>query len=279
VTHATSERVVGRGGTRPFAADRRPRPVSLKHAMAVWRPRVGGAARSLRNRGEEVFCPCCEGRFARFLPHRGRPAARCPKCGSLERHRLLIGYLRNGTDLFGARLRVLHVAPEYSLQKRLRASAGLQYRSADLDSPLAMDRVDLLDMTYPDHAFDVVICSHVLEHVEDDRKALAEIRRVLADGGRAFLMSPVDKGRAGTLEDPTVTSLDERDRVFGQSDHVRRYGRDFADRVRSAGFQVQVVAPLAQLPESEIALCGLRRGGHLFCDEDIFVCRRAAEHP
>src|SRR5580692_11929688 len=131
------------------------------------RPGLAGAVRSLRHRGDAVNCQCCDGDFDNFTAHRGRPHAKCPRCGSLERHRLLISYLRRHTDLFTAPLSVLHVAPEYSLQRRLRRLENLQYRSADLDSPLAMDSVDLLDMPYADSSFDVVICNHVLEHVAD----------------------------------------------------------------------------------------------------------------
>jgi SAM-dependent methyltransferase len=241
------------------------------------RPQLVGAIRSLQRRGDKVQCPCCDGAFDRFIAHRGRAFARCPRCGSLERHRLLAGFLRERSDLFTARLAVLHVAPEYALQRRLRRLPNLSYRSADLDSPLAMDRIDLLDMSYPDGAFDVVICNHVLEHVADDRLALSEIRRVLVPGGRAILMSPIDADLTETIEDPSVSTPAERDRVFGQSDHLRRYGRDFAARVAATGFAVETVSYIDELDPAEIARNGLRREGMLFRDDDIFICERPAE--
>jgi SAM-dependent methyltransferase len=241
------------------------------------RPQLVGAIRSLHRRGDAVQCPVCDGAFDRFIAHRRRAFARCPRCGSLERHRLLVGFLRERTDLFTARLRVLHVAPEYALQRRLRKLSNLSYRSADLDSPLAMDRIDLLDMSYPDGAFDVVICNHVLEHVADDRLALGEIRRVLVPGGRAILMSPIDVDLAATFEDPSVSTPAERDRVFGQSDHLRRYGRDFAERVAATGFAVEAVSYIDALDPAQIVRNGLRREGELFRDDDIFVCERSVD--
>jgi SAM-dependent methyltransferase len=238
------------------------------------RPQVLGAVRAMRHRGDTVSCPCCDGTFDRFTPHRTRPFARCPRCGSLERHRLLIGFLRERTDLFTTELSVLHVAPEYAIQRRLRAQGNLRYRSADLESPLAMDKVDLLHMPYADGAFDVVMCNHVLEHVDDDRRALREMRRVLAPAGRAIIMSPIDEDLAETVEDPTVVTPQERDRVFGQSDHLRRYGRDFAQRVAAEGFDVQAISYIDSLSEQDIARRGLRRESELFTNDDVFVCTR-----
>ncbi len=215
--------------------------------------------------------------FKRFIAHRGVADRRCPGCGSLERHRLLVEFLRDGTDLFAAPLSVLHVAPEYGLKQRLERLGNLNYRTADLDSPLAMDSVDLLDMPYSDASFDVVLCSHVLEHVADDRRALSEIRRVLVPDGRALLMSPIDGDLGETVEDPSVTSMTERHRVFGQSDHLRRYGRDFADRVATAGFAVEVVSYIEKFTPQEVARKGLQRRESKtspFRDDDIFLCRR-----
>ncbi len=237
------------------------------------RPQLFGAVRSALHRGHEVHCPCCGGEFDSFIAHRGVHPGRCPRCGSLERHRLLIRFLRERTDLFEASLDLLHIAPEYGLQRQLQSLENLSYRSADLESPLAMDNVDLLDLPYPDSSFDVVLCSHVLEHVEDDRLALREIHRVLACDGRAILMSPIDPARAATLEDPTVTAPADRHRVFGQSDHLRLYGRDFAERVAAAGFAVETVAYLGELDAGKIAREGLRRESDLFPNDDVFICR------
>lgn len=240
---------------------------------ARMRPRLFGAVRSARHRGHEVYCSCCENEFSGFIPHRGVASRRCPRCGSLERHRLLIDFLFKRTDMLEAPLSVLHVAPEYGLQRRLLRLRNISYRSADLDSPLAMDSVDLLNMPYPDGSFDVVLCSHVLEHVADDKLALREIRRVLVSGGRAIIMSPIDRDLPETFADPAVRAPDERHRVFGQSDHLRRYGRDFGARVAAEGFAVDVATHIDRFSADEIARQGLRRdSASLFREDDIFVC-------
>jgi SAM-dependent methyltransferase len=237
------------------------------------RPRLFGAVRALRYRGSDVHCPLCSGDFARFIPHRGIAPGRCPRCGSLERHRLLVGYLADRPELFGRQVSVLHIAPEYGLQRMLRAMPNVTYRSADLDSPLADDAVDIHEMPYGDASFDVLICSHVLEHVRDDRVSLGEIRRVLAPGGTAVIMSPIDEKLEETHEDASIVEPAERHRVYGQSDHLRRYGRDFADRVAATGFRVEVISPIDLATPERIRREGLRReGAALFCDDDVFIC-------
>jgi SAM-dependent methyltransferase len=236
------------------------------------RPVIAGAVRSWRYRGTGVECPCCDGRFSSFRSHRGRAQAKCPRCGALERHRLLVLYLREEADLFYSSLSVLHLAPEFAIQRRLRSLPNLRYRSADLESSLAMDRADVQALPYPDASFDVVICNHVLEHVDDDHRALDEIRRVLRSCGRAILLSPIDQERSTTLEDPGVTSSQARHRVFGQSDHVRRYGRDFAQRVSEHGFEVTTVPFLDSRDGDTVTRMRLRRGDDLFPRDDIFVC-------
>jgi SAM-dependent methyltransferase len=253
------------------------RPGVARRAMRAlapgrYRPRIVGAIRSIGHRGDAVRCPCCDGDFNRFIPHRGRPYAKCPGCGALERHRLLLLFLRERTDFFSSRLAMLHIAPEHALQRRLRSQTNLRYLSVDLDSPLAMEHADLLQLPYADSRFDVVMCNHVLEHVSDDRRALGEIHRVLRPGGRAILMSPIDQNRADTLEDPSVTAPAERHRVFGQSDHIRRYGRDFGERVATEGFTVTTVPYLDECDLEETTRLGLRRESSLFQRDDIFVC-------
>lgn len=224
-------------------------------------------ARSMLFRGDAVHCPCCDGRFSRFLGTGSPPrAAACPRCDSRERQRLLHLYLRERTSLFRDRLRVLHVAPEDCLQPVLQGLANLDYLSADLAPGAAMATMDLMDIRFPDESFDVILCSHVLEHVPDDRRAMRELYRVLRPHGWAILQVPVDASRAATLEDPTVTSPAERARLYGQSDHVRVYGRDYAARLREAGFAVQVVPFAASLPPAAARASGLD------ANEQIFHC-------
>ena len=150
----------------------------------------------------------------------------------------------------------------------------MRHRSADIDSPLADDQVDIMELPYEDDSFDVVICLHVLEHVADDRRAMRELARVLVPGGKAIVMCPIDDRRTETLEDPKVVTPEDRARVFGQFDHVRLYGRDFGDRLAEAGFDVRVESFLDELPPERVAHYGLRREELLFGREDVYLCTK-----
>jgi SAM-dependent methyltransferase len=221
-------------------------------------------------RGEGVECPCCGGRFRRFVPYgvrRRRPHAQCPGCGAVERHRLLWLYLRERTDLFAKPHRLLHVAPEAIFEARLRELPELRYVSADLASRRARLRADVQRLPFADATFDALLCHHVLEHVPDDRAAMRELRRLLRPGGWAILQSPVRRRLAATLEDAAVTDPRERERLYGQRDHLRQYGRDYADRLRDAGFEVRAERFASELAPERRARHGLR-------DETIWLCLR-----
>ncbi len=241
-----------------------------------YRPALRRTVRPFLHRGDAVACPCCGGTFSRFVAHRTRPHAKCPRCASLERHRLLQLYIMERTELPDGKLSVLHFAPELELQRYLRDRPNLTHRSADIDSPLADDKVDIVDLPYADASFDAVICLHVLEHIPDDAKAMSELHRVLVPGGKAIVMVPIDHRRETTLEDPSVTSEEDRARVFGQFDHVRLYGRDFGDRLVAAGFDVRVDAFLDELPPERVARLGLRRDQEQFGREDVYLCTKPA---
>ena len=223
--------------------------------------------RALPYIGNAVVCPCCGGHFRRFLPAGYdvvRPYALCPFCGTVERHRLLWLYLRNHTNLFQDCLKVLHFAPEYILEQKFRRCSNLDYITADLNNP-AMLKVDITDIPLPDATFDVVLCSHVLEHVPDDRKAMRELCRILKPGGWAILLVPIELDRATTFEDPTVTDPQERLRLFNQTDHVRIYGRDYVERLEEAGLTVRQDHPVREFSPSLVQRYGLK-------DEPIFFC-------
>lgn len=191
--------------------------------------------------GDGVECPCCGGSFRRFLPYGTEPRAYalCPRCGALERHRLIWLWLERETDLFRATKSVLHVAPEPFLQDALRGRVGTEYLSVDIESSLAMRRMDVTDLDLPDAHFDAVLCVHVLNHVPDDMAAIRELFRVTKPGGWALLQPPVHLDRPVTKEDASGTDPADRFRLFGPNDHVRIYGRDFFDRLRDGGWEVE----------------------------------------
>ena len=203
-----------------------------------------------------------------FIP---RPDARCPHCSSLERHRFLWLYLSKKTNLFdGKPKKMLHVAPEHYLESRFRQRVGAGYLTADLFNPQAMVRMDITNIDFPDQSFDVIYCSHVMEHVADDRKAMREFRRVLKHDGWAILLVPIIADK--TFEDPSITSPEGRLKAFGQEDHVRIYGPDYVDRLREAGFTVEVsdVVDVAQGNEAV-------RMGLTHASGSIYYCTRRGQ--
>ncbi|MBW2495419.1 MAG: methyltransferase domain-containing protein [Deltaproteobacteria bacterium] len=221
-------------------------------------------------RGTARYCPCCDSQCRKFLSFgiETRHDVRCPFCGSLERHRLISLYLEQRTDLFdGRRKKLLHVAPEAPLSSAIERADYIDYLSADLDRPDVMARMDITDIDYPADTFDVILCSHVLEHVPEDRKAMAEFFRVPKPGGWAILQVPILAET--TFEDFSVTDPAERERLFGQHDHVRSYGPDYADRLAEAGFSGTVDAFVRDLGEAEIRRQGLTRHENVyFCVKD-----------
>jgi len=191
-------------------------------------------------KGHNVKCPVCEHEFRKFLPYgnKGEDNRLCPYCLTLERHRLLWLYLKEKTNFFKGNLKVLHIAPEQPFLKRFKELKNLEYYTADLVSPIADIKMDIQNMPLEDESFDVVICNHVLEHVDDDVKAMKEIYRVLKKGGWAILQVPINYNRDKTFEDKSITDPKEREKFFGQYDHVREYGKDYPERLRSVGFRV-----------------------------------------
>lgn len=191
------------------------------------------------NKGNNVECPVCESHYSKFLSYGYiiiRQNVLCPKCLSLERHRLIWLYLKNKTDFFDSQLKVLHIAPEQCFEERFKKMENLEYFTADLESPLADYKCDVQDMPFEENEFDIVFCNHVLEHVDDDSKAMSEILRVMKPGAFAILSVPIDFSRKKTYEDASITSPEDRKKHFLQYDHKRLYGLDYPERLKKAGF-------------------------------------------
>lgn len=209
-----------------------------------------------------------------MLPYGRNPArenALCPNCLSLERHRLIWLYLKEKTSFFRDEIMILHIAPELCYIHRFESLSNLDYTSADIESPLAKVKMDIHKIPFEDNTFDAAMCNHVLEHVEDDILAMKEICRVLKPDGWAILQVPfMGKNLIKTFEDPSVTSQKEREKVFGQRDHVRIYGQDYAERLRSAGFIVTEDRFVMDLSEKMVKRYALPS------DEIIYFCKKPA---
>lgn len=209
--------------------------------------------------------------FRKFLPYgyeNQRENVLSPSTLSLERHRLLWLYLKAETGFFKDNLKVLHFAPEQAFYSRFRKLKNLNYTTTDLNSPLADVKADICDLPFEDNSYDFILCNHVLEHIPNDTKAMQELFRILKPGGTAILQIPQDLSREVTFEDDSITSREERARIFGQYDHVRVYGRDYFDKLRSIGFVVEEVEYASQLTSEEIERYRLAKG------EIIPVCKK-----
>lgn len=206
-------------------------------------------------RGNNVECPVCGSTFRKFLPYgrKSRPNALCPECLSLERHRLIWLYLKRKTDFFDKPRKMLHIAPELSFMERFENLSHLEYITGDIESPLAKVKMDIHDIPFEENTFDVIFCNHVLEHVESDIKALEEMQRVLKPGGWAILQVPFFYPlKEKTYEDESITSPSEREKHFGQDDHVRMYGLDYGQRLGSVGFKVIEDQIVFELEKDEV---------------------------
>lgn len=234
-----------------WALNRIPRPVLQR--MAGWAVPLAG----LFYKGHRVECPVCGRHYRKLLPYgyvHSRPNALCPNCLSLERHRLLWLYLTRETDLLHTHPQTLHIAPEACIMRHLKphfAACPERYVTADLESPLADLHFDVQRIPLPDASVDAVICNHLLEHVADDRLALRELHRILRPGGWGIVLSPVDPNRERTFEDDTIADPEQRTRIFGQYDHRRIYGADYADRLREAGFEAADIDYAAAFDEAD----------------------------
>ena len=217
-----------------------PRPWLIKVSYIV-RPLI-----SWHLRGDKFTDPIDGRSFRKFLPYgygKQRENALSPSTLSLERHRLMWLFLRDNTTFFTAtkKLKVLHIAPEQCFLDIFRKQQNLNYITSDLESPIADVKADICDLPFKENEFDIIFCNHVLEHISNDTIAMQELYRVLKPGGFGIFQIPQDLSKAITFEDNTITDRKERAKLFGQYDHVRVYGRDYFDKLRSIGFKVDEV--------------------------------------
>ena len=217
--------------------NRVPRPLLIKLSYVV-RPFI-----AFYLKGNRYTDPIDNKSFRKFLPYGyevQRQNVLSPSTLSLERHRLLWLYLTNETNFFTSKKKVLHMAPEQCFLTRFR-KLNHDYVTADIDSPIADVTADIINLPFNDNSFDVIFCNHVLEHVQDDTRAMKELFRVMKKGGMGIFQVPQDLNRNVTFEDNSITNPKERAKIFGQYDHVRVYGKDYFDKLRSIGFEVKEV--------------------------------------
>lgn len=231
-----------------------------------------------KHAGDAVFCPICSSKF-RIFESRGltkRKNAKCPKCGSLERHRLQFKYLHERTNFFNIdKVRLLHFAPEKFFIKLFSSKSNVEYYPADLlpelyetQGQIKVHKVDITQIPFPENHFDVILCNHVLEHIPDDRLAMRELYRVMKHGGWGIFQVPIDYERETTYEDFSIVSPEAREKAFGQHNHVRWYGRDYITRLESVGFIVKEDDYVKTFSDADLFRFGLLSG------ELIYVCQK-----
>ncbi|WP_297300525.1 methyltransferase domain-containing protein [uncultured Brachyspira sp.] len=194
---------------------------------------------------DNLLCPICGYSSKEFLPFGivPRKNAQCPKCKSLERHRLYYLYLLRKIDA-SKQIKICHFAPEKAIKDSFDLFKNIEYISCDIVPGRAMSVQDITNTTFENNSFDIIFCCHVLEHIPDDIKAMKELKRILKPYGFAILQVPYfsqwkGKELTTTYEDFSITDPKEREKAFGQNDHVRVYEKnDYVKRLTNAGFKV-----------------------------------------
>ena len=205
-------------------------------------------------RGKKFVDPIDGSSYRTFLPYgynRLRKNALCPGTLSLERHRLLWLYLKRKTKLLEKNISVLHVAPEIIFIKKFKKITNWNYVSIDLKSPLADIKANVYNLPFEENYFDLILCNHVLEHIEDDNKALNELHRVIKNKGTLIAQVPLEKNLKKTFENKEIMNPKERNKYYGQYDHVRVYGLDFYTRLTKSGFTPKKIDILKEMSNEE----------------------------
>ena len=250
-----------------YLLNKLPRPllIRLSYIFKLFAPIV--------YKGDNVYCPVCDRSFRKFLSYGSKVAHRenvlCPYDLTLERHRLMWYYLQNHSDFFTKKeLKLLHIAPEQCFHKKFKEQENLIYLTADLESPIADIHFDLHEIPLEINSFDVIFCNHVLEHVQDDKKCMSELYRIMKPGGWGIFQVPIDYSRAETYEDASIKSPEDREKHFWQKDHVRLYGLDYPKKLAAVGFRVEAFNYHNHLPELKKATFRLHP------DEVLYIIRK-----
>lgn len=239
-----------------FILNKIPRPFLISLSV-FFRPLV-----VLFFQGTKFTDPIDGNSYRKFLPYgygKSRENALSPGTLSLERHRQMWLFLQNETEFFIKAQKVLHIAPEQEFLRKFKKMKNLDYTSADLYSPIVDVKADILDLPFPDESYDVVFCNHVLEHIENDAKAMSELYRVMKKGGWGIFQVPMKNSLEKTYEDFSITDKKERMKHFGQYDHVRWYGLDYFERLQKAGFETEILYYSQKFSKEEIAKFGLMK--------------------
>lgn len=241
------------------------------------------SVRKIQYAGKKHYCPVCDSNIKLWKPlgydlsvitekqivGGGYRLAQCSVCDSSDRIRLLYLFLKNKTNVYTNNLKLLHIAPEPSLEYIFKHQNNIDYLTADMNPEMVMEKMDITDIQYPESFFDAIICNHVLEHIPDDHKAMSELFRVLKPGGWAILQVPFSKISNKTFENQNIITPEDRERIFGQTDHVRIYGKDYNDRLKKAGFEIETYSWTEDNElENPNNYFGLNE------DEVVFYCRK-----
>ncbi|MDB5203421.1 MAG: SAM-dependent methyltransferase [Ferruginibacter sp.] len=223
----------------------------------------------LKLAGNKVLCPCCGSKYSEFAPFGDsrRKNAWCPKCESLERHRLLWMYFENKTDLYTKPHKMLHVAPETIFMSHFKKQKNIDYHPVDIFPhlyPAGTQYFDVLNHNEPDNSYDVIICNHVFQYIEDDKTAINNLYKLMTPGGWGIMQVPINGKTVKTYEDSSITDPQERLKAFGLKEHVRYYGLDYADRLRAAGFNVRVDDYTAEFSEADNYKYGFWKGDAIY---------------
>ncbi len=244
---------------------------SLKRLIPVWLgKKIRGTYQKMLGlyyKGNKYHCPYCKHSFRKMLTDGEthpvitkyqiigsglRDNCTCPRCYSKDRDRLIHLYLEKKTDIFTSKkpTRVLHIAPEAWLKELFQSLAHVEYTygvKGVKNMGYYYDRktleLDITKLAIDDNTYDIIVCNHVLEHIPDDTQALKEIYRILKPGGWAILQVPHSNQLENTYEDESIVEPKEREKHYGQFDHVRVYGKDYPKRLEFVGFQVEQFNP------------------------------------